>query len=132
MLSKRTSKAHSILLVLAALVLGGCNSNTNEPNVASGLSAVSGNEQFATVGSAAANPLVVMVVDQNGQPLSSSTVTWQVTGGGGTVSDSTSTSDTHGHASVTYTAGVTPGTATVVATANQLWTATFTIHVVTP
>lgn len=132
MLARRHPTTHSILLLLAALVLGACNNNANEPNVASGVSVVSGDGQFATAGSATANPLVVLVVDQNGQPFSNAPVTWHVTGGGGTLADSTSTSDDHGHASMMYTAGANTGTATVLATAAQLWTAKFTIHVVAP
>jgi hypothetical protein len=56
-------------------------------------------------------------------------VTWIVTGGGGTVSDSTSTSDATGHASIRYTAGAFPGVATVVAIVSQVWTASFTVHI---
>ena len=132
MLGRRYSKSYPILMMVAALLASACNSNTNEPNVANGIAAVSGNGQFATTGTAAANPLVVLVVDQNGQPFSNATVSWKVTGGGGTVGDTTSTSDAHGHASMTYTAGSAAGTATVLATADQLWTTTFTIHVVAP
>lgn len=132
MLARRHSKASSILVVLVTLALAACIKNVNAPDVASGISAVSGSEQFAAVGTAAANPLVVLVVDANGQPFPGGTVTWQVTGGGGTVADSTTTADAHGHASTTYTAGSDPGTATIVATAAQLWTASFTIHVVSP
>lgn len=132
MSAKRHTRFLSILLLSAAGVLGACNSNTATPNFANGISAVSGDGQFANVGAVAANPLVVLVVDENGQPFPGGAVKWQVTGGGGTVSDSTSTADAHGHASVTYTAGSSAGTATVVATAAQLWTTTFTIHVVAP
>ena len=60
MLARRHPTTHSILLVLAALVLGACNNNANEPNVASGVSVVSGDGQFATAGSATANPPVVL------------------------------------------------------------------------
>src|SRR5690348_12139982 len=98
MLAKRQSRARSILLMLGALALGACNNNAAEPNVASGVTAVSGNGQFATVGTATANPLVVLVVDQNGQPFSGGSVLWRLTGGGGTLSDTVSTSDAHGHA----------------------------------
>ena len=52
--------------------------------------------------------------------------------GGGTVTDSTSTSDVDGHAMMTYTAGSTPGLATIVATVAQVWTASFTVHIVAP
>jgi hypothetical protein len=90
---------------------------------------VSGSGQYATVGTPAANPLVVLVVDDNGSPFGSTPVRWTVTGGGGTVADSTSTSDASGHTSMTYTAGSNPGMATVVATVAQVWTATFTIYI---
>lgn len=132
MLAKRQSRARSILLMLGALALGACNNNAAEPNVASGVTAVSGNGQFATVGTPTANPLVVLVVDQNGQPFSGGSVLWRLTGGGGTLSDTVSTSDAHGHASITYTAGSSTGTATIVAIVEQLWTTNFTIHVVAP
>lgn len=132
MLAKRRSRLHSILFLSATLALGACISNPAEPNVAGGVLAVSGNGQFADLGAAAANPLVVLVIDQNGNPFSGATVGWKVTGGGGTLSDTTSTSDASGHASINYTGGTTAGTATVMATADQLWTTTFTIHVVAP
>jgi Big-like domain-containing protein len=132
MLARPNSRLQPLLLVLAALALAACNSNTNEPNFANGIKLVSGDDQFANVGTAAANPLVVMVVDQNGQPFPNGTVTWKVTGGGGTVADTVSTSDAQGHASMTYTAGPTAGTATIAATAAQLWTTNFTVRVVAP
>jgi hypothetical protein len=132
MLARQHSRSHALLLVLAALAWAACNSNTNAPNFANGITLVSGNDQFANVGAAAANPLVVMVVDQNGQPFPGDTVTWKVTGGGGAVADSISMSDAHGHASMTYTAGNTPGNATIAATAGHLWTTNFTVRVVAP
>jgi hypothetical protein len=96
------------------------------------VSAVSGTEQYAVVGSPAANPLVVLVTDDNGSPFANTPVIWKVARGGGTVADSTSTSDASGHASMTYTAGNTPGVATVVATVSQIWTASFNVHIVAP
>ena len=118
---------------LSVLILGAaaCNGAPG-PDVASGVSVVSGSEQFAVAGAPAANPLVVLVTDENGNPFPNTTVAWTVTSGGGTVADSTSTSDASGHTSVTYTAGSEPGTATVVATVAQLWTAQFNIHIVAP
>ena len=93
---------------------------------------VSGNDQFASPGSPVANPLIAVVVDQSGARFPGASVTWTVTGGGGTVTDSTSTSDADGHAMMTYTAGSTPGLATIVATVAQVWTVSFTVHVVAP
>jgi hypothetical protein len=117
----------TITLTLSLLLIAACNSS-EAPPVPSGVSAVSGSNQFATVGTAAANPLVVLVLDSNGNPSASTPVQWRVLSGGGTVADTVSTSDQNGHASMTYTAGANPGIATVVATVGQIWTATFTIY----
>jgi len=108
-----------------------CNS-TAGPDVPEGITAVSGNDQSAAVGTAVSNPLVVLVVNATGAPFSGATVTWTVTGGGGSVSDSTSVSDATGHATMTYTAGSSPAVATVVATVAQVWTTTFTVYVESP
>jgi hypothetical protein len=120
-------------LALAAFGFGivSCNS-TDGPNVPEGITAVSGNDQSAAVGTAASNPLVALVVDASGAPFSGATVTWTVTGGGGSVSDSTSLSDATGHATMTYTAGNSPAAATIVATVAQVWTTTFTVYVESP
>lgn len=119
-------------LLAFALALGACNSSAEGPPVPSGIAAVSGNNQFAVVNSPASNPLVVLVTDQNGSPLSNATVSWTVTSGGGSVADSTSTSDVSGYARTTYTAGARPGAGTVVATVAQLWTTSFTIYIEAP
>ena len=126
------SLSRSILLLAATLALGACIKSPAEPNVPSGISAVSGSGQFANLNAAAPNPLVVLVVDPNGNPFPGATVTWVVTAGGGTVSDTTTTSDSTGHTSVIYTAGSRAGAATVVATVEQIWTASFTIQLVAP
>lgn len=119
-------------LLAFALALGACNSSAEGPPVPSGISAVSGNNQFAVVNSPASNPLVVLVTDQNGSPLANASVSWVVTSGGGSVADSTSTSDVSGYARTTYTAGERPGAGTVVATVAQLWTTSFTIYIEAP
>lgn len=129
---RRTLTAGAALLALG-VALAACNNNSAaEPAFASGVTVVSGNEQYATVGTSAANPLVVLVVDAAGTPFPNAPVTWRVTGGGGVVADSTTTSDASGHARVVYTAGATPGVATVVATVAQIWTASFKVYVVSP
>jgi len=56
-------------------------------------------------------------------------VSWKVTSGGGSVADTTSTSDASGYARTTYTAGTRSGAATIVATVAQLWTTSFTIYI---
>lgn len=123
-------RAVSIILALAG-PLAACNS-AEGPNVPEGIAVVSGNDQFATVGGPVANPLVARVVDQKGTPFPGASVSWTVSGGGGTLSDTTSTSDGGGYAAMTYTAGSTPGVATVVATVARVWTVSFTVYVVAP
>jgi hypothetical protein len=123
----------SFALLAFAFALGACNSSSAAgPPVPGGVTAVSGNSQFAVVGSAAANPLVVLVTDQNGSPLAATPVTWAVSSGGGTVANALSTSDASGIATMTYTAGPRTGAATVVATVAQLWTTSFTIYIEAP
>lgn len=124
-------RAVRVIPIAALIAIGACNSAEGPP-VPNGVAVVSGSEQFAVAGAAAANPLVVLVIDSNGNPSASTPVSWKVTGGGGTLADSTSTSDAGGHARMTYTAGTETGVATIVATVNQIWTAQFTIHIVAP
>lgn len=120
-----------VALVAFGLGIVSCNS-TAAPDAPEGITAVSGNDQSAAVGTAVSNPFVVLVVNATGAPFSGATVTWTVTGGGGSVTDSTSVSDATGHATMTYTAGSSPATATVVATVAQVWTTTFTVYVESP
>jgi Bacterial Ig-like domain (group 1) len=123
-------KSIALPLFALALALPGCNSaEAGGPPVPSGIAALSGDGQFANVGASAANPLVVVVSDQDGNALPNATVTWQVTSGGGTVADTTSTTDASGIARTTYTAGPRPGAASIVATAAGLWTTSFTIYI---
>jgi hypothetical protein len=121
------SRATFALLVLA-IALGACNSSEGPP-VPGGIVAVSGNNQFAVVSTPAANPLVVLVTDQNGSALPNTPVSWTVTSGGGVLADTSSTSDASGHATMSYTAGNRTGAATVVATVAQIWTTSFTVYI---
>ncbi len=82
---------------------------TAAPGGAATLAGVSGDGQTAEVGQALANPVVVMVTDQFGNPVSGTAVQWAVTGGGGTVSPASGTSDAQGRVSATWTLGMTVG-----------------------
>lgn len=77
---------------------------------------VSGNGQTGQVTTALPNPLVIQVLAGT-QPVAGATVQWQVTGGGGSLSSTTSTTDANGRASTTLTLGPNPGTNTVATTA---------------
>jgi hypothetical protein len=74
---------------------------------------VSGNDQSAEPGSALAQPLVVRLLDRNGNGVPGRAVTWVVGAGGGSVSSSTSTTDAGGQADTRWTLGSSPGSNTL-------------------
>ena len=90
------------------------------------LSPVSGLEHQGSAGATLANPFVVLVLDQNGDPVTGANVTFTVTAGGGKLSVTTTTTDESGRAATTLTLGSQPGPNTVVATVEDLDPVTFT------
>jgi adhesin/invasin len=90
---------------------------------ASGVVIVSGDNQSAQAGTALANPLVVQVLDAQGNPIPNRAVTWVVAEGA--VNPETSTTDAQGHASTIWTVGSTPGAKTANAVVSGVGTATF-------
>jgi hypothetical protein len=109
------------LAALAALALIGtsaCSDNNNATTVltATTIQANSAtNSQTGVVGTALAQPVGVIVADQNGAPLAGATVNWAVTAGGGTVASATSVTDATGTATVVWTLGTTVGTDSLMA-----------------
>jgi len=67
----------------------------------------SGNGQAGVFGQPLAQPIVVHVADQNGASIAGALVNWTVLAGVGSVSASTSQTDTNGNASITWTMGPT-------------------------
>lgn len=98
--------------------------------VATTLSIMSGDAQQTTPNTATAAPLVVAVKDQNGDALANETVTWTISSGTGALSATTSTTDSNGQASVTYTPDAITGTTTITATVGTLTPVNFTVSVV--
>ncbi len=90
------------------------------------LGMVTGNQQTAAAGTQLTDPLSVVVIDQYNFVMANITVTWAITAGGGSLSALTTVTDENGVASVTYTAGPTPGPASITATVSSLGTLTFT------
>ena len=88
-----------------------------EPTV---LSIVSGDNQNGLTGEALANPFVVEVRDQYDDPMAGVTVTFAVSGGGGSLSDTSVDTDPNGLAQSTLTLGSEPGTNTVEASVEGL------------
>ncbi len=73
--------------------------------VADSLTKESGHDQQGLVGATLANPFVVLVTDQNGNPLAGASVTFTVTSGVGTLSSESDSTDANGRASTTLTLG---------------------------
>ena len=90
------------------------------------LAKVSGDQQEGPAGAALSAPFVVSVLDQNGDPLAGTTVTFAVAAGGGTLSATTDTTDENGLAAATLTLGGGPGGNTVDVTVAGLNRTTFT------
>ena len=90
------------------------------------LTKIPGRRQQAPTGSALAQPFVVLVLDQHGDPLPGATVTFAVTAGGGTLSPTTATTDADGRAATTLTLGPQPGTNTVEGFVDGLQPVVFT------
>lgn len=68
----------------------------------------SGDAQTGDPGAALSDPIVVRVT-RDGSPVSGQSVSWSVSAGGGSVTPTTSTTDTNGDASTTWTLGAAAG-----------------------
>jgi plastocyanin len=94
-------------------------SATAVPGSATTLALRSGNAQTATAGTVLPQPLKVKATDQFGNGVAGVMITWQVTGGGGSVGPLTSTTDTTG-ATTAWTLGAAEGAQTADASATGL------------
>ena len=86
------------------------------PPTPSILSIVSGDNQSGVTGETLANPFVLEVRDENGNPLEGVTVTFAVSAGGGSLSDTSVDTDANGLAQSILTLGGDPGTNTIEVT----------------
>ena len=91
-----------------------------------GLTKLSGDEQRGPVGSALAEPLVVEVLDEDGNGLEGAEVTFTVTAGDGNLSVETTTTDARGRAAATLTPEGVGGTLRVEVTVEGLEPVMFT------
>ena len=89
------------------------------PENANGIAAVSGQDQSGQVGTTLASPLVVLVSDPFGNPISGVAVAWSVDGGGA-VSETGTTTGADGTTSVVRTLGPTAGAQHTFATVDGL------------
>ncbi len=95
-----------------------CGEGTDPP-VAAAIEPAAGNDQNGLVNQPLADPLVVLITDQNGDPVEGVTVSWDAQGGG-SVSTGSVVSGSDGQASVTRTLGPAPGEQTTTASASGL------------
>ena len=103
------------------------------PPVPATVSIISGDNQTGVTGEALANPFVVEVRDENSNPLENVTVTFAVSAGGGSLSDTSVKTDANGLAQSTLNLGSSAGTNTVeVSAENSTETVTFNAETVLP
>ena len=96
---------------------------------ADALEKVSGDTQSGTPGNALANPFVVEVQDEDGEPLSGHSVTFTVTAGGGSLSETSATTNANGRAQTTLTLGSAPGINSVEASVTGVDPVTFSTSI---
>ena len=105
----------------------------NVGDLADDIEIVSGNNQRGDTGTELANPFVVEVLDEDDDPVSGVTVTFSVTAGGGSLSDTSVDTNSRGRAQTTLTLGDSPGRNTVRASVSGVSTrVTFTATAVDP
>jgi hypothetical protein len=107
------------VLIVCTLVMSACSLTTDNEGPST-MAVISGDAQTAPPNTALAEPLVVVVVNQFGEPLKDITINWAIVSGGGALSGSSSVSDDGGHASVNYTTGPTAGSVIITATVHGL------------
>jgi plastocyanin len=95
-------------------------SATGTAGPATAMAIHAGNNQTGAAGSSFATPLQVSITDQFGNGVAGVTVTWAVAAGGGSVTPTSSVSNSQGVASTTQTLPAVAGTVTVTATAAGL------------
>ena len=99
---------------------------TTQAGAPAALVRVSGNNQSAQAGTTLAAPLVILVTDAFGNPVSGAVATFATSSGGALV-PAQATTDAQGNAQTTFTTGAQTGTQTVTATVSGLTAVTFTI-----
>ncbi len=91
--------------LVSGLLLSSCAGPTLAPTGATHLEIVSGDQQLGAAGYLLAEPLVVRMVDANGNPVIGATVQWSFQGRLAELSASSSITDQSGHASVRFRLG---------------------------
>ncbi|HEX7336239.1 MAG TPA: Ig-like domain-containing protein [Gemmatimonadales bacterium] len=99
---------------------------TAQPGSANGLVRVRGNAQSGEPGEELEDPLVVRLVDRQGNGVAGQPVTWVVGVGGGSVASTTTITDGNGEAETRWTLGPNPGVNTLNAVVSGVGVVGFT------
>jgi len=115
---------YSLALVIGGSILAGCSSSSSDPTgpgPAANIAAASTINQSGVIGQAVGSRPSVRVTDAGGIAVPGVTVTFQVTGGGGSLTGGTQTTNSNGVATVgSWTLGGSVGQNTMTATAAGL------------
>jgi len=117
-----------VLVSVASLALSACGGGGDghtQPPVPASITIVSGNSQTGVAGSALPAELGVSVTDRSGRPVVGASVTWAVVAGSGSVTPTSSTTDSAGLGTTNWTLGVALGANRVTATVSALAPVTF-------
>ena len=124
----KTKSVSAAKLSVATLLLiyGGCKSDSAAPSVATTITANSATTFTAVAGTPVSPSPSVVIKDQNGTAMSGVVVTFAVTGGGGTASGASVTSDAQGIATLgSWTLGTAAGPNTLTASSGTLTPVSF-------
>ena len=100
-----TSPGRIRIVATVAGVTGTAAFTVQGGDPADALVKVSGDTQSGTPGNALVNPFIVEVRDEDGEPLAGHTVTFEVTAGGGSLSETSDVSGANGQVQTTLTLG---------------------------
>jgi hypothetical protein len=127
----RFSRFARLSATLILFSTAACGSDDSAgPNDPRAIAKVSADSQTTAAGVKMSEPLVVLVTGSGGTPIAGTVVEWLIGNGGGSLSDSVSTTDANGRAQTTYTPGTAPGVARITASAGGLPSIFFTITLV--
>jgi adhesin/invasin len=102
-------RARALGMWLLTVFAASCGAVTPSDGEAARITIVSGDAQTAAVGERLADPLVVVVTDQDYEPMENMNVDFKVLEGGGTLSTQTVRTDSLGHAESLLTLGTKAG-----------------------
>jgi uncharacterized protein (TIGR03437 family) len=126
--STQVTLGSTVGIVIVQVTVGGASASfsVTVASTAAAIQQISGNNQSAFINVAFPAPLLVKVVDNQGNGVPGAPVTFTVTGGSAVIATPSTTTDATGAASTAVTAGSTAGNITVVATSGAFST-TFTL-----